>query len=147
MLMNWDLNSLPSLHRPDHYMYHFHSRKKVRQTEPTSCAVISSPCFFGSQPLLHPIYLRYECLHRLIDRNLYFEGRVALKLKEILSIYLKRAEHPLISEERNLSEYYCALTMKTMWKYPSEKADLFTSSDSLTIIHFPLYRVPLFILL
>lgn len=73
-----------------------------------------------------------------------FGGRLALALKEILSIYLKRAEHPLISEERNLSEYYCALTM---WKYPSEKADLFTSSDSLTIIHFPLYRVPLFILL
>ena len=30
-----------------------------------------------------------------------FEGRLALALKEILSIYLKRAEHPLISEERN----------------------------------------------
>ena len=33
-----------------------------------------------------------------------FEGRVALALKEILSIYLKRAEYLLISEERNLSE-------------------------------------------
>lgn len=52
-------------------------RKRVRQTEPTSFAVICSPCFFGSQPLLHPTYLRYECLHRLIDRNLFLYGLIS----------------------------------------------------------------------
>lgn len=52
-------------------------RKKVRQTEPTSFAVICSPCFFGSQPLLHSIYLSYWCLHRLIDRNLFLYGLIS----------------------------------------------------------------------
>lgn len=147
--MNCDFNSLPSLHRPDHYMYHFYSRKKVRQTEPTSFAVICSPYFFwlpasfASNLLALWMFASFDW-QKSISIWFDFEGRVALALKEILSIYLKRAEYPLISEERNLSEYFCALTM---WKYPSEKEDLFTSSDSLTIIHFPLYRVPLFILI
>ena len=53
------------------------SEKKVRQTEPTSFAVIFSPCFFGSQPLLHSVYLSYWCLHRLIDRNLFLYGLIS----------------------------------------------------------------------
>ena len=124
-------------------------RKRVRQTEPTSFAVICSPCFFwqpasfASNLLALWMFASFDW-QKSISIWFDFEGHVAPALKEILSIYLKRAEYPLISEERNLSKYYCALTIS---KYPSEKADLFTSSDLLTVIHFPLYRVPLFILI